>query len=269
MHLYGLMCDMGALRAIAAHHGLKIVEDSAHCVEGRRDGVGPAELGDTACLSFYATKNLTCGEGGALVTDDSDLYHKLKLLHLHGMTKTAFDRAREGYVHWDMVVLGWKYNMSNIEAALLLPQFSSSKSKLIQRDELAARYDELLADVSGVTRPGRRDGTQHAWHVYAVRVAADKRDRLIEALKADEIGCVVDTRESVCFKYFRERYGYQPGDFPMAEQMAMELFRCHFIRECPCRRRLCCGQPGSGVATKLLDFTRPVRLILVMACRLG
>jgi dTDP-4-amino-4,6-dideoxygalactose transaminase len=219
VHLYGLMCDMRALRAIADRRGLKIVEDAAHCVEGKRDGVGPGELGDAACFSFYATKNLTCGEGGAIATDDRVLYDRMRLLHLHGMTKTAYDRSREGYSHWDMVELGWKYNMSNIEAALLLPQFSRLESKLVQRAELAARYDELLADVSGVTAPGRRDGTQHAWHVYAVQVAADKRDRLIEALKADEIGCVVNYRAIHLLKYFRERYGYQPGDFPVAERI--------------------------------------------------
>lgn len=219
VHLYGLMCDMRALRAIADRHGLKIVEDAAHCVEGKRDGVGPGELGDAACFSFYATKNLTCGEGGAIATDDRVLYDRMRLLHLHGMTKTAYDRSREGYSHWDMVELGWKYNMSNIEAALLLPQFSRLESKLVQRAELAVRYDELLAEVFGVTRPGRRDGTQHAWHVYAVRVAADKRDRLIEALKADEIGCVVNYRAIHLLEYFRERYGYQPGDFPVAERI--------------------------------------------------
>jgi len=96
VHLYGQMCDMQALRALADRHRLAIVEDSAHCVEGARDGVRPGQLGDTACLSFYATKALTCGEGGAVVTDDSALAAKLRLLRLHGMTKAAFDRHREG-----------------------------------------------------------------------------------------------------------------------------------------------------------------------------
>ena len=144
VHLYGLMCDMRALRAIADRHGLTLVEDAAHCVEGMRNGVRPAELSATACFSFYATKNLTCGEGGAIATDDTALYEKLRLLHLHGMTKTAFDRSREGYTHWDMVELGWKYNMSNIEAALLLPQFERMAGKLEQRDKLARAYDERL-----------------------------------------------------------------------------------------------------------------------------
>jgi len=122
VHLYGQMCDMLAIRKIADTYGLFVIEDAAHCVEGSREGVGPGVLGDTACFSFYATKSLSCGEGGALVTDHDALAEKLRLLSLHGMSKTAADRHREGYQHWDMEIPGWKYNMSNIQAAFLLPQ---------------------------------------------------------------------------------------------------------------------------------------------------
>lgn len=233
VHLYGLMCDMHALRSIADRHGLKIIEDSAHCVEAKRDGVGPGELGDTACFSFYATKNLTCGEGGALATDHTALYENLKLLHLHGMTKTAFDRSREGYTHWDMVVLGWKYNMSNIEAALLLPQFDRIDAKLEQRTALAHRYDERLAAVPGVKRPGALPSTVHSRHVYPVRVAGDKRDDVIELLKAEQIGCVVNYRAVHLMQYFREHYGHKPGDFPMAERMGDETISLPFYPSMP------------------------------------
>ena len=228
VHLYGLMCDMRSLRSIADRHGLKIVEDSAHCVEAKRDGVGPGELGETACFSFYATKNLTCGEGGAVATDDTALYEKLKLLHLHGMTKTAFDRSREGYLHWDMVVLGWKYNMSNIEAALLLPQFDRIAKKLEQRTALARRYDERLAAVPGVQRPGTLPHTVHSRHVYPVRVAGEKRDAVIEALKSEQIGCVVNYRAVHLMHYFREHFGHKPGDFPEAERIGDETISMPF-----------------------------------------
>src|SRR5713101_3919206 len=97
VHLYGQMCDMRAMRKIADRHGLYIIEDAAHCVEGDRDGIRPGQLGDTACFSFYATKSLTCGEGGAVVTNHETLAAKLRALRLHGMTKAAADRAREGY----------------------------------------------------------------------------------------------------------------------------------------------------------------------------
>lgn len=228
VHLYGLMCDMRRLQSIAVQHGLKIVEDSAHCIEAKRDGVGPGELGDTACFSFYATKNLTCGEGGALATDDSALYDKLKLLHLHGMTKTAFDRSREGYSHWDMVMLGWKYNMSNIEAGLLLPQFDRIAPKLEQRTALARRYHDRLAAVPGVRRPGERPDTVHSRHVYPVRVAGEKRDDVIEWLKSEQIGCVVNYRAVHLMQYFREHFGHTPGDFPEAERIGDETISLPF-----------------------------------------
>ena len=110
VHLYGQMCDMHALRSIADHHGLHIIEDAAHCIEGTRDGIKPGQLGDTACFSFYATKNLTCGEGGAVITNDPEVADRLRLLRSHGMTKIAIDRERDGYSHWDMVLFGWKYS---------------------------------------------------------------------------------------------------------------------------------------------------------------
>jgi UDP-4-amino-4-deoxy-L-arabinose-oxoglutarate aminotransferase len=228
VHLYGLMCDMRALRSIADRRGLKIVEDSAHCVEAKRDGVGPGALGHTACFSFYATKNLTCGEGGALATNDTALYESLKPLHLHGMTKTAFDRSREGYTHWDMVVLGWKYNMSNIEAALLLPQFDRLAAKLEQRTALARRYDERLAALPGVRIPGKRPDTVHSRHVYPVRVAGHKRDSVIESLKGEQIGCVVNYRAVHLMQYFRERFGHKPGDFPETERIGDETISLPF-----------------------------------------
>ena len=233
VHLYGLMCDMRRLRSIADRHDLKIVEDSAHCIEATRDGVGPGELGDTACFSFYATKNLTCGEGGALAIDDSELYERLKLLHLHGMTKTAYDRSREGYLHWDMVVLGWKYNMSNIEAALLLPQFDRIEHKLDQRTALARRYDERLAAMAEVRRPGTRHNAVHSRHVYPVLVAGDKRDSVIEALKSEQVGCVVNYRAVHLMQYFRENFGHKPGDFPEAERIGDETISLPFYPGMP------------------------------------
>jgi dTDP-4-amino-4,6-dideoxygalactose transaminase len=233
VHLYGLLCDMRRLRSIADRHGLKIVEDSAHCIEAKRDSIGPGELGETACFSFYATKNLSCGEGGALTTDDTALYEKLRLLHLHGMTKTAFDRSREGYQHWDMVVLGWKYNMSNIEAALLLPQFDRLARKLEQRAALAQCYDEKLAAIPGVRRPATLPNTVHSRHVYPVRVAGEKRDGVIEALKSEQVGCVVNYRAVHLLQYFRQHFGYKRGEFPEAERIGDETISLPFYPGMP------------------------------------
>ena len=149
------------------------------------------------------------------------------------MTKTAFDRSREGYVHWDMTVLGWKYNMSNLQAALLLPQFDRIVRKLGERERLAQRYDERLSQVPGVTIPSSRPDSVHCRHVYAVRVPADRRDAVIQALKAEQIGCVVNYRAVHLTQYFRETFGYKPGDFPLAERIGDEVLSLPFYPGMP------------------------------------
>ena len=125
VHLYGHMCDMKSIRRIAEKHHMVIIEDAAHSIESIRDGIRPGTLGDAACFSFYATKNITCGEGGAVATNDEEIAEKLRKLRLHGMSKGAADRYSKRYEHWDMEMLGWKYNMSNIQAALLLYQLEN------------------------------------------------------------------------------------------------------------------------------------------------
>jgi dTDP-4-amino-4,6-dideoxygalactose transaminase len=219
VHLFGLMCDMRALRAIADRHGLVIVEDAAHCVEGVRDNVRPGALGETACFSFYATKNLTCGEGGALVVRNNALYEKLRLLRVHGMTKIAADRAREGYSHWEMELMGWKYNMSNIEAALLLPQFERLDAKLVEREGLARQYAALLADVPGVRLPTQSSGSGdvHARHLFPIWIENGRRDEVVIKLQQRDVGVVVNYRAIHLLKYFRQTFGSKPGDFPVAE----------------------------------------------------
>jgi dTDP-4-amino-4,6-dideoxygalactose transaminase len=217
VHLYGLMCDMRSLKAIADKHGLGVVEDAAHCIEGVRDSIRPGELSTAACFSFYATKNLTCGEGGAIVCDDEAVFERLKLLRLHGMTRSAAERTRYGYQHWDMVAMGWKYNMSNIEAALLLPQFPRVQRKLAEREALARRYDQRLAQIPGIVLPASRPGAVHARHLYTIWLETMPRDRLIACLHADRIGAVVNYRAVHLTSYFAEKYGHRPNSFPNAE----------------------------------------------------
>ena len=221
VHLFGLMCDMRALRDSADRHGLAIIEDAAHCVEGIRDGARPGSLGDTACFSFYATKNLTCGEGGALVVRDDELFEKLKLLRVHGMTKIAADRAREGYTHWDMVLMGWKYNMSNIEAALLLPQFDRLADKLTNREALGSQYAAKLAKIPGIRIPTQSSGPDdvHARHLFPIFVNNGRRDEVVTELQKRQVGVVVNYRAIHLLKYFRENFGFKPGDFPIAEEI--------------------------------------------------
>lgn len=219
VHLYGQMCDMRSLRKIADAYNLAIVEDAAHCVEGTRDGLRPGAISEAACFSFYATKNLTCGEGGAVVSNDDALAAKLRLLRLHGMNKNANDRHKEGYKHWDMPVLGWKYNMDNIQAAILLPQMDRLEENWRKRAELARLYEERLWDIPDLTRPKTLPGVEHAWHLFPVWIGAGKRDRVIDALHAKNISVMVNYRAIHLLTYFREAFSYKPGAFPNAERI--------------------------------------------------
>ncbi|MGB7923972.1 MAG: DegT/DnrJ/EryC1/StrS family aminotransferase [Pyrinomonadaceae bacterium] len=233
VHLYGQMCDMRAIREIADRHNLRIVEDAAHCVEGERDGVRPGQLGDTACFSFYATKSLSCGEGGALVTDDDALAENLRLLRLHGMNKTANDRFKEGYQHWDMVMLGWKYNMSNIEAALLLPQMQRLEENWRKRDALARVYERALSEIGGLSLPRLLPGVRHARHLFTVRILNGRRDQAVKGLQDAGIGAMVNYRAIHLLTYFRETFGFREGDFPISEQIGNETLSLPFYANMP------------------------------------
>jgi dTDP-4-amino-4,6-dideoxygalactose transaminase len=230
VHLYGLMCDMRRLRGIADRHGLFIIEDAAHCIEGRRDGVRPGDLSEAVAYSFYATKNMTCGEGGAICCDDETLFQRLKLLRLHGMTKTANDRFLNGYSHWDMTLLGWKYNMSNIEAALLLPQFERVQSNLAKRQRLAALYERHLG-AAGIKTFATRPDTVHAHHVFPVMVP--DRDLVITELQAAGFGSVVNYRAIHLLTFFREALGGRQGDFPNAERIGDQVMSLPFFPKLP------------------------------------
>jgi dTDP-4-amino-4,6-dideoxygalactose transaminase len=233
VHLYGQMCDMRALHAIADRHGLAIIEDAAHCVEGMRDQVRVGQLGDTACFSFYATKNLTCGEGGAIATNSDELAKQLHLLRHHGMTRTAYDRAREGYRHWDMVTMGWKYNMDNIQAALLLPQLDRLELNWKKRLALATYYQERLAQVSNLQILQTQPSSRNAWHLFPVWVPAEERDRVITSLQGMGIPTVVNYRAIHLLSYFRETFGFRPGDFPVAETLGDTVLSLPFYPAMP------------------------------------
>jgi dTDP-4-amino-4,6-dideoxygalactose transaminase len=202
VHLYGTMVDMRGLRDLADRFHLKIIEDCAHCIEGERDGVRPGQLGDTACYSFYATKNLTCGEGGALATNNHELAERIKLLRLHGMSKDAASRYGGNYQHWDMLELGWKYNMSDIQAALLVNQIERLDSLWQRRHEIAQKYDEAFQGSGSIQIPKLKGKSAH--HLYTVWIDSDKRDRLLSELSTNGVGVTVNYRAVHTLKYFSE-----------------------------------------------------------------
>jgi len=215
VHLYGTMCDMKALRAIADRHGLFIVEDCAHCIEGERDGVRPGQLSDAACYSFYATKNLACGEGGAVATRNEELAKQVKLLSLHGMSKNAAGRYHGAYQHWDMLQLGWKCNLDDIHSALIVSQIDRLDDLWAKRNEIYQRYESSLAATTSVKRPAEIGKSAH--HLYTIWVAPERRDEVLHALQERGIGVAVNFRAIHLLSYFKDTFGYKRGDFPKAE----------------------------------------------------
>jgi len=219
VHLYGQMCDMKKIRQIADQHGLVVIEDAAHCIEGMRDTVRPGHLGDAACFSFYATKNITSGEGGAVTTRHADKADLLRMLRLHGIDRSAIDRYTKKFQHWDMPVLGWKYNMDNIQAALLVGQLGRIDTLWKRRNAIYQRYVEAFSAVEGVEIHSAPSDNRHACHLFTILVADGLRDQMLGALQEKGVGVAVNYRPIHLLQYYRERFGYKEGMFPVAENI--------------------------------------------------
>ncbi|MFZ5652550.1 MAG: DegT/DnrJ/EryC1/StrS family aminotransferase [Bacillota bacterium] len=219
VHLYGQLCDMISIRKIADRYGLVIIEDAAHSIESVRDGIRPGQLGDAACFSFYATKNITSGEGGAVATNSPEIAEKIRLLRLHGMTKGASDRYTGRYQHWDMEVCGWKYNMDNIQAALLLGQLERIEEQLGKRERIARRYEEEFKNIEVLDFPKIKPDAKSARHLFTIWVEPKERDRVLWGLQDQGIGVAVNFRAIHLLKFYREKYHYKRGMFPEAERI--------------------------------------------------
>jgi dTDP-4-amino-4,6-dideoxygalactose transaminase len=217
VHLYGHMCDMKKISEIAGRNGLHIVEDAAHCIEGKRDGIRPGQLSDAACFSFYATKNMTSGEGGAIATNNEALANKLMLLRSHGINKDAARRYAGTYRHWDMVCMGYKGNMFDIQAALLLPQIPRLEENLKRRREIFTTYTSAFQTIDGIDMPEILPRTKHAHHLFTIWVDPDKRDGFMNKLQAEGVGVAVNYRPVHLLTYYRKTFGFEQGMFPKAE----------------------------------------------------
>lgn len=217
VHLYGQMCDMpGILKAISGRKDIRVIEDAAHCFEGTRDGYGPAQYGDVAIFSFYATKNVTCGEGGAIAIGNDGLTEALRQTRIHGMTAGAIDRyRRDRYQHWDMTRLGCKANLPDLLAALLPEQIRTISSRLAHRQALAERYRSAFSD-GPVRLPAQIPGCNSAEHAFVIHVPPSIRDDAISALNESGIGVGVHFRSVHTTTYYREKYGFSDTDFPVS-----------------------------------------------------
>ncbi|MGF1506832.1 MAG: DegT/DnrJ/EryC1/StrS aminotransferase family protein [Chloroflexi bacterium] len=220
VHYSGHPVEMGPLMEMARAHDLAVIEDAAHALPARYNDQMIGSIGDFTAFSFYATKNLTTAEGGML-TGDPQLLERTRMLSLHGMSRDAWKRySATGSWFYEVVAPGFKYNMTDIQAAIGLAQFERLADMQARRRAVVARYNAAFGPISALTLPPEREHVDHAWHLYVLRLNLDEltidRSRFIEELRARNIGTSVHFIPIHLHPYYREKYGYQPGDYPAA-----------------------------------------------------
>lgn len=225
VHLAGLPCRMDAFLELARSHGLKVLEDAAHAVGAQVQGRMVGSLGHATAFSFYATKNLTTAEGGMLTSDDGDFIERARTWHLHGLSRDAWKRyTAEGSWRYDVLVPGLKANMTDLQAALGLVQMAKLERNLARRAEIAARYTAAFSQMPElIPAPAAHPGDRHAHHLYILRLNLDRlrldRGRFFEELRARGIGASVHFIPVYHFHYYRQRFGWQAEDYPVAERV--------------------------------------------------
>lgn len=253
VHYGGMPCDLDAIHVIARAHNLLVIEDAAHAIGAKYRGRMIGAISPLTSFSFYANKNLSTGEGGMVTTDDPALEEKLRVYHLHGLSRDAWKRYHtKEYSQSEVVVPGYKYNMTDLQASLGIHQLRKQEQFIARREKLAAYYDEAFGEMDGMVRTVRRprDGqsrprsalavtdhgslqergtsspdwsegaTRNALHLYVLlldlaRLKVD-RNRVISALLAENIGVSMHFWPLHMHPYYRDKYGYKPDDFPVA-----------------------------------------------------
>lgn len=225
VHFAGRGCDMEAILSIARPRGLRVIEDAAHAAETTCRGRKVGSIGDAACFSFYVTKNVMTGEGGMVTTDDDRWAERMRVASLHGLSRDAWKRySASGPTHYEVLMPGYKYNMSDIQAALGIHQLARVEENSAVRRRIWAAYDEAFADLP-LERPAPEEpGSRHAMHLYTIlleleRLAVD-RDRVIAALRAEGIGTSVHFVALHLHPYYRDRFGLKPGDLPASAEIS-------------------------------------------------
>jgi dTDP-4-amino-4,6-dideoxygalactose transaminase len=222
VHFAGRPCDMDAIMAVAGAHGLAVIEDCAHAIEAEYRGGKAGTFGDFGCFSFYVTKNLVTGEGGMVITEHEEYADRIKVLALHGMSADAWNRfGDDGYRHYEVVHAGFKYNMTDLQAAMGIHQLPRVDGYWERRREIWERYDQAFGDLPVSTPSPPEPQTRHAHHLYTLLLDLDNlpfdRDRFLQEMTARNIGVGVHYVALHLHPYYRENYGYRRGDFPAAE----------------------------------------------------
>ena len=224
VHYAGYPCDMDALMALASRYDLRIIEDAAHAfpTSYKRKMIGT--VGDITCFSFYATKNITTGEGGMITTENEEYAERMRIMSLHGISKDAWKRyTAEGSWYYEIIAPGYKYNLTDIAAGLGVAQLKKADAFLTRRIQIADRYHEAFQELNELDLPltyEGEEGTTHSWHLYVIRLNLQRlqidRNKIIDELRRKGIGTSVHFIPLHIHPYYRETYGYQSDDFPVA-----------------------------------------------------
>jgi dTDP-4-amino-4,6-dideoxygalactose transaminase len=218
----GQPCDLDAILAIAARHRLPVIEDAAHAIGAAYKQRPIGGVADMTCFSFYATKNITSGEGGALTTNRDDWADRIAIMALHGISRDAWKRyGTDGYRHWDIIAPGYKYNMFDIQAALIGSQFQKMADFYARRRALKARLDAGLRDLPGISMPTERPWATHAYHLYPIVLRTElltaDRDTVMNAIQAENVGIGIHFRAVHLHPFYVDTFGFRRGMLPHAE----------------------------------------------------
>jgi dTDP-4-amino-4,6-dideoxygalactose transaminase len=228
VHMAGQPCRMDALMALARRHGLAIVEDCAHAIESTLCGRHVGTWGDAGAFSFYATKNITTAEGGMVVTENTELAERIQILRLHGISRDAWKRyGHEGFRHYETLAAGFKCNMYDLQAALGLAQLPKIETFWARRRHIVQAYDEAFAALSSIQRLETRGPVRHSHHLYIIILRTEalsrSRDEILDAIQRENIGVGVHFRAVHLQPFYRERFGFKPGQLPAAEYAAERI----------------------------------------------
>lgn len=224
VHFAGRACEMDPIMEIAARHGLLVIEDCAHAIETRYRGQSAGTFGDAGCFSFYVTKNLTTGEGGMVTSPHESVAAAIKTLSLHGMSQNAWQRfSDEGFRHYAVESLGYKFNMTDMQASLGLHQLDRVEANWERRRAVWAAYNEGLADLPIDLPPDPEPDTRHAFHLYTILIDEERtgvgRDRFLDRMTAQGIGVGVHYLSIPEHPYYQRQLGWRPDMAPTASEI--------------------------------------------------
>ena len=221
VHIAGLPCDMDALQEICHTHNLVLIDDAAHAIPTQYNGKYIGNIGDLSAFSFYANKNMTTGEGGMITTNNDNYAETLRTMRLHGIDKDAWARqSKRSIWRYDITSEGYKYNMTDIQAAMGLCQLMKLNKQHERRQKFAEIYNTELQKYPQIKTPYHpKNVYQHAWHLYIIQLQIGNRDDFVESLREENIECSVHYIPLHLFEFYQKQYGYNVGDFPNAEEV--------------------------------------------------